>query len=352
MLRESPSGSRLVVTRGSLLRNVPILAGVPERALDELARGAETRVFAPGAQIVAELEPGEDALIVLEGIGRVTVGGLGDEPPVEVGEVSPGDCVGEMALFTGELRSATITAKTRMTALVLDRPTFHGLLRRHPSMAAHLATVLGSRLRDTEKVLAEVLDPARTDAQRREALSQSAPKSTGQRRFATAMRIAWQELVAERKRELPFLMLVSFVGSLILIRGTIAIERALWPELIGLHTLLRVSYICGLFVLCTAGTGALLFFRPATRRWIALLFGVGMAFLFNALPVLLTFDLFYKDIFTPDPDLRFSVETLYERTEGANVIVLTAAVLAQAVYLRRFFRRLLTLVRLRFLSRA
>jgi CRP-like cAMP-binding protein len=332
--------------RTSLLSSVPILAGVPERALDELALGAEARNFAPGDRLVSELEPGEEALIILEGVGRVTVGGLGNEPPVEIGEVSSGDCVGEMALFTNELRSATVTAKTPVRALVLDRPTFNGLLRRHPSMAAHLAGVLGTRLRDTETVLAEVLDPSRSDEERRNALKTSAPKSS-QRKFVTALRIAWQELVAERKRELPFLLLVSFVASLLAIRGLVRLERATMPEFVSLHAILRMSYIAGLFVLCAAGTGALLFFRPATRRWIAMLFGVGMAFLFNALPVLLTFDLFYKDIFTPDPTLQFSVETLYSRTDGANIVILTLAVLGMAVYLRRFFRRLLTLVQLR-----
>lgn len=336
-----------VVTRGSLLSSVPILAGVPERALDELAMSCDSRTFPVGGRLVAELEPGEEALIILDGVGRVTVGGLGDEPPVEIGEVSTGDCVGEMALFTGELRSATVTAKTPITALVLDRPTFQGLLRRHPSMAAHLARVLGGRLRETERVLVEVLDPAQSDEKRRLVLQNTAaPKST-QRRFITALWIAWQELVAERKRELPFLLLVSFVGALVVIRGAIYLERRFMPELIGLHAILRVSYICGLFVLCAAGMGALLFFRPAMRRYVAVLFGIGMAFLFNALPVLLTFDLFYKDIFTPDPTLSFSVEKLYSRTDGANIVILTLAVLAQAVYLRRFFRRLFTLIQLR-----
>jgi len=335
-----------VVTRGSLLSSVPILAGVPERALDEIAMTCDSRAYAPGARLVSELEPGEEALIILEGVGRVTVGGLGDEPPVEIGEVNPGDCVGEMALFTGELRSATITAKTAMTALILDRPTFHGLLRRHPSMAAHLARVLGGRLRDNERTLIAVLDPEQSDEKRRQVLKSAAPKST-QRKFVTALYIAWQELVAERKRELPFLLLVSFIGALVVIRGAIWLERAYMPELIGLHAILRVSYICGLFVLCAAGTGALLFFRPVMRRYVAILFGVGMAFLFNALPVLLTFDLFYKDIFTPDPTMSFSVEKLYQRTDGANVVIVTLAGLATAVYLRRFFRRLFTLIQLR-----
>ena len=74
-----------------------------------------------------------------------------------------------------------------------------------------------------------------------------------------------------------------------------------------------------------------------------------MALLFNLLSVLLTFDLFYRDIFTRDPSLQFSVETLYARAEGAHVALVTAALLLQAVYLRNFYRRLATLLSMRIL---
>src|SRR5207247_7715194 len=47
--------------------------------------------------------------------------------------------------------------------------------------------------------------------------------------------------------------------------------------------------------------------------------------LFNSLPVLLTFDLYYQNTFTRDASLEFSVETLYRRTEGAPVVVLITA---------------------------
>jgi CRP-like cAMP-binding protein len=335
---------------GSVLSGVPLLAGVPETALARLAARSEMRHFHAGERLVSELEPGEEALIVLEGRGHVTVGGLSDEPAVEVGEVGPGDCVGEMALFTGELRSATVVAKTAVTALVLPRDRFEQLMARHPSIGAHLARVLSERLRETEKVLIAVLDPSRSDSERREALKRAAEKSARVRRLDVALKIAWRELIAAHRRELPFLMLVSFVATLSSIRAAILLVRHLFPEGASLEDLLRISYVAGLLLLCGAGTASLLWFRPVVRRVLASLFGAGMALLFNSLSVLLTFDLYYQDIFTPDPNLRFSIETLYRRAEGAHVVVIIAALLMQAVYLRRFWRRLYSILRLRLVA--
>jgi hypothetical protein len=107
--------------------------------------------------------------------------------------------------------------------------------------------------------------------------------------------------------------------------------------------LLRVSYVSGIWMLCVTGTASLLYFRPGLRRTLALNFGVGLALLLNALPVLLTFDLFYRDMVTPDPHLPFSIDVLYDRTEGANLVIIAIVLLFQAAYLQRFYRRVLQL---------
>jgi len=298
--------------------------------------------------MLAELEPGEEAFIILEGTGKVTVGGWGDDPPMVLGEVAAGACVGEMSLFTNELRSATVTSTTTVRALALDRAAFIDLMARHPIISAHLAAGMGGRLRETERVLAAVLDPHHSDAERRAAL-RVAPRRVTPKGLVAAISVAWRELVASHRRELPFLMLVTFVATLTLVRSAIRIDRHLNPGGASLEDLLRASYILGLFLIAGWGTASLMVFRPDSRRVIACFFGVGMALLFNSLSVLLTFDLFYSNIFTPDPNMHFNVEVLYERAEGAHVAIVTAALLLQAVYLRGFYRRIFTLVSMRFL---
>jgi CRP-like cAMP-binding protein len=337
------------------LKRVPLFVDVPERALEELAAHAELRTVAAGQRVVAELETGEEALIVLRGSAKATVGGLAGDVPVELATVHVGDCIGEMALFTGELRSATVIATTRMLLLVIDRPRFERLLRQHPTTAAHLATVLAVRFRENQGVLATVLSPASTDSQRHQALLRAEGGeilASRPRRLWPGARIAWRELVVRHRRELPFLMLVAFVVTLIAVRGIIFLDRRLMPGAASVEALLRASYVSGLLLLCGTGATSLLYFRPRLRRTLAVVYGVGLALLCNALPVLLTFDLFYRDMVTRDPSLVFSVDVLYDRTEGANVVILTAAFLFQAVYLRRFYRHLAMLVASRGRSRA
>jgi len=75
------------------------------------------------------------------------------------------------------------------------------------------------------------------------------------------------------------------------------------------------------------------------RRAIAVAYGVGLALILNELGVTLAFDIFFKDIHTPDPDVPFDIERLYERTEPVRAIVVGLVVLVQAAYLRRFYRR-------------
>jgi CRP-like cAMP-binding protein len=329
------------------LRRAPLFAGVPARQLEELAARAELRAVAAGQRVVAELETGEEAFIVLRGRGTATVGGLGGDAPVELAQVRVGDCIGEMALFTGELRSATVTASTRMLLLIIDRDRFERLLHQHPTTAANLAHVLAGRFCHNQRLLGTVLNPASTDSERQQALLRadgSEVLSHRPRRFWPAARVAWRELVVRHRRELPFLMLIAFLTALLAVRATILLERRLWPGASSMEALLRASYVSGLLLLCGTGATSLLYFRPRLRRTLAVLYGVGLALLFNALPVLLTFDLFYRDMVTRDPNLNFSVDVLYERAEGANVLILTAALLLQGVYLRRFYRRLVMLV--------
>jgi hypothetical protein len=66
---------------------------------------------------------------------------------------------------------------------------------------------------------------------------------------------------------------------------------------------------------------------------------VAVALILNELGVTLAFDIFYKDIQTPDPNVPFDVEDVYRRTEGVRGVLIALAVLLQVSYLRPFWRR-------------
>jgi CRP/FNR family transcriptional regulator, cyclic AMP receptor protein len=59
-----------------------------------------------------------------------------------------GEIVGEMALISSDLRSATVTAKTDCRLAPIDQASFESMLRHVPDFSMHVMNVLASRLQN------------------------------------------------------------------------------------------------------------------------------------------------------------------------------------------------------------
>ncbi|OYT73177.1 MAG: hypothetical protein CFK52_02620 [Chloracidobacterium sp. CP2_5A] len=123
-----------------LLSAVPLLACLSESERMHAARGMLRRRYASGETIVRQGEPGEDLFILEDGAVRIEVDGL------EVGDMRAPDCFGEMALMTGEPRSATIRAIGEVTARTIHRDVFCDLLRANPGLSEAFSRALAERL--------------------------------------------------------------------------------------------------------------------------------------------------------------------------------------------------------------
>ncbi|MCK5735884.1 MAG: cyclic nucleotide-binding domain-containing protein, partial [Spirochaetaceae bacterium] len=66
-----------------------------------------------------------------------------------IGEIAAGESVGEMALFTGEKRSADVIAIRDSELIMLSVDAFHSLLARFPGIATGITRIIIERLRDT-----------------------------------------------------------------------------------------------------------------------------------------------------------------------------------------------------------
>jgi CRP-like cAMP-binding protein len=312
--------SELVAT----LRKVEFLAPLDEPTLLELAHGCRVERYAAGARIVSELEFGADVFVLLKGQAEVSVEPRRGERQV-LGVLEPGSALGEMSSLTGELRSATVTARDAVEVLRIPDPTFDELRVRRPEVAVAMVRMLGRRLADAERSLDELL------AERIE----SPPTGPVERRRGSISR-AWRELVLGRGKDLAFVALAAFVLTLLLVRGLVFVS---FRFDFAPREVLRAAYLSGFMLLIGSACVSLLTFRPGYRRAIAIFYGVACALILNELGVTLAFDIFYKDIHTPDPSVAFDVERLYRRTEAARAIVIALVVLVQAAYLRRFYRR-------------
>jgi CRP-like cAMP-binding protein len=327
--------TELLPAEVALVRRVPFLAPLDDAAIAELATLGRRARWMVGERIVTELEAGADVFVVLSGEADVSLEARRGEKEV-LGRIGPGDAFGEMSSLTGELRSATVVALGPLEALVLPDDVFDDLRERRPQVAVALARMLADRLAAAEGTIEQLL----ASPQPGQSLP---PPSVGPAARGSVGR-AWRELVVGRRKDLAFLTFAAFVTTLLVVRASVYLSFRFQLAPFGI---LRSAYMTGFALLGLSAAASLLTFRPGWRRGIALAYGIAVALILNELGVTLAFDIFYKDIHTPDPTVPFDVEELYRRTEGMRGILIALAVLLQAAYLRPFWRRAAFVLRTR-----
>jgi CRP-like cAMP-binding protein len=94
------------------LKQVPLFSDLSDRQLKKLAQRFRERTLKPGTSVVQEgTMSGVGFFVVTAGEASVTVDGK------EVATLGPGGHFGELAMISERERSATVTAKTELTAL-------------------------------------------------------------------------------------------------------------------------------------------------------------------------------------------------------------------------------------------
>ncbi len=103
----------------------------------------------PGTTLCEEGTPGDAMFIILSGEAEIYKG------PQLMAQLGAGEMFGEMALLTGEERSASVIASTPMKLYELDKSDFDGMLTRSPHLASGLSRILARRLRETTQSTAK-----------------------------------------------------------------------------------------------------------------------------------------------------------------------------------------------------
>ena len=96
--------------------------------------------FTAGTVIFQENSEGGHMYVVIKGEVAVTLKGK------LLAVAKPGEIVGEMALISADIRSATVTAKTDCTLAVIDQSSFESLIRHVPEFSMHVMNVLVERI--------------------------------------------------------------------------------------------------------------------------------------------------------------------------------------------------------------
>lgn len=135
-----------------LLRSTGLFDDVDPDLLSALSEKTTWRDYPMGATVMRAGEPGDAFYVVCRGQLEVLVEPVHGSVPVRVGTLGPGDWVGEMALLTGEPRSATVRAVTAARLLRIGRDEFASVVS-HVSVYQQLVRRLCARLRRVEETL-------------------------------------------------------------------------------------------------------------------------------------------------------------------------------------------------------
>lgn len=115
-------------------------------AVDYIRRQVQWVELPGGETLIEEGAPGDCAYLAVSGRLRVYARGA-DGVQRMVRELGRGEVIGEMSLFTGEPRSATVVAVRDSVLARLDKSGFDGVLALGPQVSATLTRLIIQRLR-------------------------------------------------------------------------------------------------------------------------------------------------------------------------------------------------------------
>ena len=137
------------------LARVAIFRDLGASTVDDLARRVTVRRVPGGDPILAPDASGDALFIIMAGRAKVVMSGdSGREVTLMV--LRPTDIFGEMSLFDGRARSATVIAIDPATVLALSREDVLRHLASNPQTALNLLGEMSRRLRKADETIAEL----------------------------------------------------------------------------------------------------------------------------------------------------------------------------------------------------
>ena len=135
-----------------LLGRVSIFSDLSPGELSRIAQVAVPRRFSPDSVIIREGDPGDTCYLMRSGRARVTREHAGGRT-ITLTNVGPGEIFGELAMFGGEVRSATVEAIEDVELVAILADDLKRVLKDHPETAVKLLGALAQKLRDANERL-------------------------------------------------------------------------------------------------------------------------------------------------------------------------------------------------------
>lgn len=123
-----------------LLKRVPLFAGCSKKELAKIALLADELDLPEAREITRQGASGREFLVIVEGSADVLRNGR------VVNKLGPGDFFGEIALVTGQLRTAAVRTRGPARVLVVEARAFRSLMSDVPQIQGKVLRELAARI--------------------------------------------------------------------------------------------------------------------------------------------------------------------------------------------------------------
>lgn len=142
------------------LHDVDVLQPLSSDARASLAGAARVHTYSKGETIIRRQAAGDSMFVVHDGTVSVRITDEEDGSQREVTQLMEGNVFGEMALLTGEPRTADVIASTDVIAIEIAKEALQPILHSHPELAGAISKKVTERRDRLESIRAEDAEDA------------------------------------------------------------------------------------------------------------------------------------------------------------------------------------------------
>ena len=134
------------------LQQIELFKELPPEDLDDISSICRLRTYRSGQIIIQEADSGSELFFLVSGSVKIyTEDFEGREMILTIGY--PNDFFGEMAIFTNDIRSASVSALEATALISMEREDLLSLLKKNPVIALKILSVMGTRIREMDNRL-------------------------------------------------------------------------------------------------------------------------------------------------------------------------------------------------------
>ena len=128
------------------LAKIELVRSLPPEEMEDVLVCVQPVRYPEGEVIFRKGDKGDALFLIEEGQVSIVAGNNRKKSEATLAELGPGNSFGEMALLTGELRSATVVAVKDTSLLRIDKEHFDELLERSPNLRRAVEQLNSQRL--------------------------------------------------------------------------------------------------------------------------------------------------------------------------------------------------------------